>query len=73
MLNQESAARSHFEYERNRSAFLSFLAGAGIGIIATDTWVAHWAGVPGGLLIGLVAAGIVFSYETLMWRRQHGS
>jgi hypothetical protein len=64
--------RERFETERKRSAFLSFLAGTGIGIIAADTWVSPWLGVPGGLLIGGAAYGIVFAYETLMWRRTHG-
>ncbi len=64
--------REQFEVERRRSAFISFLAGTGIGIIATDTWVSPWLGVPGGLLIGGVAYSIVFGYETVMWRRHHG-
>lgn len=64
--------REKFESERRRSAFLTFLPAAGIGIIASDTWVAPWAGVPGGLLIGALAYGLVWTYETMMWRRNHG-
>jgi hypothetical protein len=69
---QANPMRDRFESERRRAAFLTFLPAAGIGIIASDTWVAPWAGVPGGLLIGAVAYGLVWSYETIMWRRHHG-
>lgn len=65
--------RDRFEVERRRAAFLTFLPAAGIGIIASDTWVAPWAGVPGGLLVGATAYGLVWAYETLMWRRNHGN
>ncbi len=64
--------RERFEVERRQASFFSFLAGSGIGIIAADTWVSHWLGVPGGLAIGGVAYSLVYSYETLMWRRNHG-
>ena len=64
--------RERFEVERRRSAFLAFLAGTGTGIIATDTWVAPWLGVPGGLAVGGLAYGAVWAYETLMWRRNNG-
>lgn len=64
--------RERFETERRQAAFLSFLAGTGIGIIAADTWVSHWLGVPGGLAIGGFAYGVVWAYETLMWRRKNG-
>lgn len=64
--------REQFETERRRAAFLSFLAGTGIGIIVADTWVSHWLGVPGGLAVGGVAYGIIWTYETLMWRRENG-
>lgn len=64
--------RDRFEVERRRAAFLSFLAGTGIGIIAADTWVSHWLDVPGGLAIGGLAYAIVWAYETLMWRRENG-
>ncbi|WP_322797171.1 hypothetical protein [Tepidiforma sp.] len=64
--------RDRFEAERRRSAFLSFLAGAGIGIVAFDTWVSHWLGIPGGVLVGGFAYAVTYGYETLMWRRHHG-
>jgi hypothetical protein len=64
--------RERFEAERRREAFFSFLAAAGIGIIASDTWVAPWAGVPGGLLLGGLGYLLVYGYETFMWRREHG-
>ena len=70
---QRNALRERFESERRRSAFLSFLPAAGIGIIASDTLVSPWAGVPGGLAIGAFAYGLVWVYETLMWRKHHGS
>src|SRR5438067_726728 len=49
--------RERFEVERRRAAFFSFLAGAGIGIIVTDTWLSHWFGVVGGFVGGGVAYG----------------
>ncbi len=64
--------RERFEDERKRSAFFSFLAGTGVGIIVTDTWVSPLLGIPGGLLVGGIAYGLVFGYETMMWRRHHG-
>jgi hypothetical protein len=64
--------RERFETERRRSAFLSFLPATGAGIIASDIWIAPWAGVPGGLLAGGVAYGIVWWYESLMWKKHHG-
>ena len=64
--------RERFEVERRRASFLTFLAGTGIGIIAADTWVSHRLGVPGGLALGGLAYGIVWAYETLMWRRENG-
>ena len=64
--------RDQFEIERRRAAFFSFLAGAGIGIIVTDTWLSHWFGVAGGFVMGGAAYGIVYGYESLMWRRHHG-
>lgn len=65
--------RQRFEAERRRAAFLSFLPATGVGIIASDTWVAPWAGVPGGLLVGALAYAATWGYESLMWRRHHGS
>ena len=64
--------RERFERERRQASFFSFLAGTGIGIIATDTWVSHWLGVPGGLAIGGLAYAIVWAYDTLMWRHENG-
>lgn len=64
--------RERFEEGRRREAFFSFLAGTGVGIIASDTWVAPWAGIPGGLLVGGAAYLLVYGYETFMWRREHG-
>lgn len=69
---QKHPLRERFETERRQAAFFSFLAGSGIGIIAADTWISHWLGVPGGLAIGGVAYGLVYLYETAMWRRHHG-
>lgn len=64
--------RERFELERKREAFFSFLAGAGVGIIATDTWVNPWLGVPGGFAIGGLAYATTYLYETWMWRRRYG-
>ncbi len=66
-------ARERFETERRRAAFLGFLPMTGVGIIAFDTWVSPWMGVPGGLLLGGAGYAIIYCYETLMWRREHGS
>lgn len=72
MTSQKPPLRERFEVERRRSSFFSFLAGAGIGIIATDTWYSHWFGVFGGLLGGGIAYGLVYLYETFMWKHHHG-
>ena len=64
--------RERFETERRRAAFMSFLPATGVGIIASDTWVAPWAGIPGGLLAGGAAYALVWGYESFMWRRHHG-
>ena len=64
--------RERFEMERRRAAFISFLLGAGTGIIVTDTWLSHWFGAIGGVIVGGIAYGLVYGYETLMWRRNHG-
>jgi hypothetical protein len=69
---RRNPVRERFETERKRSAFLSFLAGTGIGIIAADTWVSPWLGVPGGFLVGGMAYALVYGYETLMWRKHRG-
>jgi hypothetical protein len=72
MAGSTSPLRERFETERKRAAFLSLLAGAGIGIIVSDTWVSPLLGVPGGLAVGGLAYGVVWLYETWMWRRNHG-
>jgi len=66
-----SSLRERFEAERRRSAFLAFLPATGAGIIASDTWLSPWAGVPGGLVAGAFAYALVYAYESLMWRRHH--
>ncbi len=72
MAATKSPLRERFEAERRRSAFLSFLLGAGTGIIVTDTWLSHWFGAVGGLVGGGATYALVYAYETLMWRRNHG-
>jgi hypothetical protein len=74
MTGSPSAPQSHrerFETERRRAAFFAFLPATGIGIIAFDTWVSPWFGVPGGLLVGGVGYATVYLYETIMWRKEH--
>lgn len=70
--DEKLALRKQFEEERRRSAFLAFLPAAGAGIIASDMWISPWMGVPGGLLVGGFAYVLVYVYETMMWRREHG-
>lgn len=72
MATAKHPLRQEFEEERRRAAFFSFLAGAGTGIIAADTWVSPFLGVPGGVLLGAVAYAVTYLYETLAWRRHHG-
>ena len=72
MVSPKSPLRERFEAERRRSAFLSFLLGAGTGIIVTDTWLSHWFGAVGGIVGGGAAYGLVYAYESLMWSRNHG-
>jgi hypothetical protein len=72
MSGAKSALRERFESERRRAAFLAFLPATGAGIIASDTWIAPWMGIPGGLLTGSLAYLLVYGYESLMWRREHG-
>lgn len=81
MAEAKSGLRARFEAERRRAAFIAFLPGMGTGIIAVDswadralegTWAAHSLGIPGGIAGGLLAAGLVYGYETLMWRKHHG-
>ncbi len=69
---QAPAVQKRFEAERRRSAFIALLAGGGAGIIAADMWIAPWLGIPGGIVAGLCAFGIVYTYESVMWRRHHG-
>lgn len=64
--------REEFEVQRRRAAFFSFLPTTAIGIIAFDTWVSPWFGVPGGLLLGGIGYVATYAYETIMWRREHG-
>ena len=66
------ALRERFEVERRRAAFMAFLPGMGVGVIAADTWLTPWAGVPGGLILGGFAYVVVYGYETLMWRHHNG-
>ena len=68
----KSPLRERFEAERRRSAFFSFLLGAGSGIIVADTWLSPYFGVAGGVTVGAVAYSVVYLYETWMWRRHHG-
>ena len=72
-MEAETGLRERFASERRRSAFFAALAGGGAGIIAADMWIASQLGVAGGIVGGLLAYGIVFAYETLMWRRNHGA
>lgn len=67
-----SSLRQRFETERRRAAFLAFLPATGAGIIASDTWIAPWMGIPGGVFAGAAAYAAIYTYETLMWRRHHG-
>jgi hypothetical protein len=50
---------------------MAFLPATGAGIIAADTWVSPWLGVPGGLAVGCAAYLVVWAYESYMWRREH--
>ncbi len=72
-MKRETGLRERFADERRRSAFFAALAGMGAGIIAIDTWAAPQLGVVGGIGGGLLAYALVFGYETLMWRRNHGA
>jgi hypothetical protein len=72
MAPAKSSLRERFESERRRAAFLAFLPATGAGIIASDTWISPWMGVPGGLMAGALAYLLVYGYESLMWRRDRG-
>ena len=71
MAATRSPLRERFEVERRRAAFMGFLPAAGVGIIVSDTWISPWLGVPGGLAIGALAYGVVYAYETFMWRKHN--
>lgn len=76
MQDEQSPARTpreQFEVDRRRAAFFAFLPTTAIGIIAFDTWVSPWFGIPGGLLLGGVGYVVTYAYETIMWRKEHGS
>lgn len=68
----KSRMREEFEVERKRAAFFAFLPAAAAGIIASDTWISPWAGIPGGIILGALAYALVYAYETMMWRKHHG-
>ena len=72
MADARSPLRKQFEAERRRAAFLGSLPAGMTGIIAADTWVSPFLGIAGGIGAGLVAYALVYGYETLMWRNQHG-
>jgi hypothetical protein len=72
MTTARNPLRERFEVERRRAAFFGFLPAAGVGIIAADTWISPWLGIPGGLLLGALAYGLVWGYETLMWNKNNG-
>ena len=72
MAAAKSPLRQQFEHERRRAAFLTGMAGMGIGVIVADTWVSPLAGIPGGLGAGALAYAIVWAYETFMWRKHNG-
>jgi hypothetical protein len=63
--------RIEFETARRRAAFQAFLPAAAAGIIAADTWVSHWSGFAGGFVLGGVAYGMAWGWESWMWRRHH--
>jgi len=63
--------RQQFETERRRAAIRGFLYGTGIGIIAADTFISPLLGIPGGVAFGALAYGLIYGYETFMWRRDH--
>ena len=72
MAESKSPLREEFEQERRRAAFLTAMTGMAIGVIVADTWISPLAGIPGGLGAGAFAYGIVWAYETFMWRKHHG-
>lgn len=72
MAATKSPLRERFEVERRRASFLTFLLTGAIGIIIGDTWINSWAGIPGGLIGGGIGYGLIYLYESFMWRREHG-
>jgi hypothetical protein len=68
----KSPLRQKFEAERRRASFFASLPAGMAGIIATDTWISLALGIAGGVVVGLAAYGLVYLYETLMWRKHHG-
>lgn len=72
MADARTPLRKRFESERRRAAFIGSLPAGMTGIIAADTWLAPVLGIAGGLAAGLLAYGVIFWYETLMWRKRHG-
>lgn len=71
-MTRKHPLRERFEQERRRAAFLAFLPATGAGIIAADTWLSPWLGIPGGLAAGGFAYGLTWAYESVMWRRRDG-
>ena len=72
MATLKSPLRKQFEVQRRRAAFVGSLPAGMTGIIAADTWLSPILGIAGGVAAGLVAYAVIFWYETLMWRKQHG-
>ena len=72
MATLKSPLRKQFEVQRRRAAFVGSLPAGMTGIIAANTWVSPFLGIAGGIGAGLVAYALVYGYETLMWRKQHG-
>jgi hypothetical protein len=64
--------RARFETERRRTAFMAALPAILIGIIAGDTWIHPVAGLLTGPLLGAVAYGFTYAWDTWQWRRHHG-
>jgi hypothetical protein len=73
MAATKSPQRERFEVERRRAAFLTFLLTGATGIIIGDTWINSWAGIPAGIIGGCLGYGIIYLYESFMWKREHGA
>ncbi len=63
--------RDQFEAERRKAALRGFLYGTGIGIIGANIFISPLLGIPGGIIFGALAYGLIYGYETYMWRREH--